>query len=316
MTGRKRSILPEILAYPNWRHRVHLGNGLYTMGYNTVENDWEFYGMPENVKGKSVLDLGANDGYYSFKAEEKGAAEVTAMDIYWGDGSTMVGGWPLQGITLLKTFLKSNIVIKPSSVYDIKELQQQWDIVLCNDLLSWLEDIPSALDEITSVCRETLVIHDTFSTGKKDDDIQVRKIGIATLHRMQVDYLINQLHKRGFRKISVKQVFSFRHYRWQYENFLPAFSQAPIEIWDSPIEGKVINTAVVNNIWVLQHFGDFVFLRELGWAKRSDLHIQERKTSFWMRQLKKCIPDWVMRLRYAKLDNEKKTSEFVITAGR
>jgi SAM-dependent methyltransferase len=316
MTGRKLSMLPEILAYPNWRHRVHLGNGLYTMGYNTIDNDWQFYGMPENVKGKSVLDVGANDGYYSFKAEEKGASAVTAMDIYWGDGSTMVGGWPLEGITLLKTYLKSNVVIRPSSVYNIEELQQQWDIVLCNDLLSWLDDIPRALDAMSSVCREKLVIHDTFSTSKKDDDIQVRKIGIANLHRMQVDYLKEQLRKRGFRNISVQQVFSFRHYAWQYENFLPAFSPMPVEIWDSPIEGQVIKTAEVNNTWVLQHFGDFVFLRELGWAKRSDLHIPSRKTSFWMRQLRKCIPDWVMAWRYSRNDLEPNCREIVLVAER
>jgi len=316
MTGRKLSILPEILAYPNWRHRVHLGNGLYTMGYNTIENDWEFYGMPEEVKGKSVLDLGANDGYYSFKAEEKGASEVTAMDIYWGDGSTMLGGWPLEGITLLKTYLKSKVVIRPSSVYNIEELQQQWDIVLCNDLLSWLDDIPRALDAMSSVCLEKLIIHDTFSTSETDADIQVRKIGIATLHRMQVEYLLNELRKRGFRNITVKQVFSFRHYAWQHENFLPAFSSVSVEIRDSPIEGKVIKTAEVNNTWVLQHLGEFVYLRDLGWAKRSDLHIQERKTSFWMRQLKKCIPDWVMALKYSKSDLESNSKELVITAIR
>jgi len=316
MTGRKLSILPEILAYPNWRHRVHLGNGLYTMGYNTIENDWEFYGMPEEVKGKSVLDLGANDGYYSFKAEEKGASEVTAMDIYWGDGSTMLGGWPLEGITLLKTYLKSKVVIRPSSVYNIEELQQQWDIVLCNDLLSWLDDIPRALDAMSSVCLEKLIIHDTFSTSEIDADIQVRKIGIATLHRMQVEYLLNELRKRGFRNITVKQVFSFRHYAWQHENFLPAFSSVSVEIRDSPIEGKVIKTAEVNNTWVLQHLGEFVYLRDLGWAKRSDLHIQERKTSFWMRQLKKCIPDWVMALKYSKSDLESNSKELVITAIR
>ena len=316
MTGRKLSILPEILAYPNWRHRVHLGNGLCTMGYNTIENDWEFYGMPENVKGKSVLDLGANDGYYSFKAEEKGASAVTAMDIYWGDGSTMVGGWPLEGITLLKTYLKSNVVIRPSSVYNIEEMQQQWDIVLCNDLLSWLDDIPRALDAMSSVCREKLVIHDTISTDKTKNDIIIRKIGIATLHRMRVDYLTKELKKRGFSRISVKPVYSFKHYAWQHDNFLPANSAIPIEIYDSPIGGKIVGIRQVVNTWVLQHFGEYVYLRELGWAKRSDLTIPKRQRPFWLRQLRKCIPDWLIVLRYSKSNLEMNTKEFVVTAIR
>lgn len=316
MKGRKLGILPEILAYPNWRHRVHLGNGLYTMGYNTLENDWEFYGMPNDLAGKTVLDLGANDGYYSFKAEEKGAAEVTAMDIYWGDGSTMVGGWPLKGITLLKTYFKSGVVIKPESVYDLHKSQRAWDVVFCNDLLSWLEDIPRALDEIAAVCKEKLVIHDTFSTRKNTEDIEIRQMGIAKLHRMRIDHLVQCLRKRGFRKVSIHRVYSFKHFAWQFENFPPATADHAIEIWDSPIEGKIVKTAEVRDVWVLQTFGEFLYLRDIGWAKKSDVRVANRYRSLWMRQLKKCIPDWVLDLRYGRIGFEKNIGEFVITAER
>jgi hypothetical protein len=286
------------------------------MGYNTLENEWEFYGMPEDIAGKTVLDLGANDGYYSFKAEEKGAAEVTAMDIYWGDGSTMVGGWPLQGITLLKTYLNSNVVIKPESVYDLHQSQRQWDVVFCNDLLSWLEDIPRAMDQISAVCKEKLVIHDTFSTRKNGEDIEIKQLGIAKLHRMRIDYLVQCLCKRGFRKVSIHRVYSFKHYTWQFENFPPATAHNAIEIWDSPIEGKVIKTAVVQDIWVLQTFREFVYLREIGWAKKSDLRIANRYRSFWMRQFKKCIPDWLLHLWHGRIGLEKNIGEFVIAAER
>ena len=316
MTGRKLSILPEILAYPNWRHRVHLGNGLCTMGYNSIENDWEFYGMLENVKGKSVLDLGANDGYYSFKAEEKGASAVTAMDIYWGDGSTMVGGWPLEGITLLKTYLKSNVVIRPSSVYNIEELQQQWDIVLCNDLLSWLDDIPRALDCMTAACNEKLVIHDTFNTDNGLADIQIREIGIAKLYRMRLGYLKAELQKRGFNNIEVKRVYSFKHYIWQAEHFPPANSDEVIDIYDSPIEGKVIAQKRVHNTWVLESFKDFVYLREMGWAHKNNLKITNKQLGFWVRQFRKILPDMVLDWWYTRNDKESNTNEFVITATR
>jgi tRNA (mo5U34)-methyltransferase len=314
--GRKLKILPEILVYPNWRHRVYLGNGLCAMGYNTLENDWDFYGMPADMKGKTLLDLGANDGYYSFKAEQKGASEVTAMDIYWGDGSTMVGGWPLEGITLLKTYFKSDVVIRPDSVYNLHKYQQQWDVVFCNDLLSWLEDIPGALGEISTACKEKLIIHDTFSTDKKAPDIQIRHIGIAKLHRMQLDYLIRQLRAKGFNKISIKKIYSFKHYTWQFENFLPANSDKPVEVWDSPINGNVIKKENVNAVWVLQQYKEFVYLRDLGWVKKSDLHIKKRTTAFWIKQFKKCIPDWVMARWYGRMGEEKHSGEFVITAER
>lgn len=316
MTVRKLKVLPEILAYPNWRHRVHLGNGLYTMGYNTIDNDWEFYGMPNDLKGKSLLDLGANDGYYSFKAEEMGATEVTAMDIYGGDGSTMVGGWPLKGITMLKSFLQSSVEIKAQSVYELNHTERKWDVVLCNDLLSWLDDIPRALDGISRACNEKLIIHDTFNTHKSGKDVEVRQIGIARLHRMQINYLIRELKARGFRRFSFKRIYSHDHYAWQYENFPPASSKHMIKVWSSPLNGIITSHVKIKNVWCLQHFGEFVYLRDLGWAKKADLQIVRRNRTFWVQMLKKCMPNWFYVIRYSITAKERKTGEFVVTAER
>lgn len=314
MIGRKLTMLPEVLSYNTWRHRVHLGNGLYTMGYNTIDNDWEFYGMPKDVRNKSVLDLGANDGYYSFKAEEKGASDITAVDIYWGDGSTMVGGWPLQGIALLKTYLKSRVVIQSGSVYDIQSLNKRWDVILCNDLLSWLDDIPRALDCMAAACNEKLVIHDTFNTGNGLADIQTREIGIAKLYRMRLGYLKAELLKRGFNNIEVKRVYSFRHYIWQAEYFPPANSNEVIDIFDNPINGKVIAQKMVKNTWVLESFKDFVYLREMGWARTSSLKITNKQPGFLIRQFRNFIPDMVLDIWYSRHNRERGAIEIVITA--
>jgi len=66
-----------------WFHRIDLGQGVVTKGLSTGP----YLGpdkMPD-LSGKSVLDIGAWDGYYSFQAERLGAARVTALDHYvWG----------------------------------------------------------------------------------------------------------------------------------------------------------------------------------------------------------------------------------------
>ncbi len=66
-----------------WFHKIDLGQGVITNGQSSGP-----YLGPElipNLSGKSVLDIGAWDGYYSFQAERLGASRVTALDHYvWG----------------------------------------------------------------------------------------------------------------------------------------------------------------------------------------------------------------------------------------
>jgi tRNA (mo5U34)-methyltransferase len=65
-----------------WFHTIDLGNGVVTKGAGIPAYTTEIF--PE-FTGRSVLDIGAWDGYYSFQAEKRGAARVVALDHYaWG----------------------------------------------------------------------------------------------------------------------------------------------------------------------------------------------------------------------------------------
>jgi tRNA (mo5U34)-methyltransferase len=63
-----------------WFHTIDLGGGLVTNGDSPV-SEIIAKSIP-NVKGKSVLDIGAWDGKYSFEAEAAGASRVVALDHY------------------------------------------------------------------------------------------------------------------------------------------------------------------------------------------------------------------------------------------
>jgi len=71
------------VAEVTWCHSIDLGHGIVTPGLSNVLplSDEE---LP-SFKGRSVLDVGAWDGLYSFRAEKAGAARVVALDNYaWG----------------------------------------------------------------------------------------------------------------------------------------------------------------------------------------------------------------------------------------
>jgi predicted nicotinamide N-methyase len=67
-------------SVPLWFHTFALGHGIYTPG---LARD-HVYRLPvlgaERFAGRSVLDVGAFDGFYSFLAERRGARRVVAVD--------------------------------------------------------------------------------------------------------------------------------------------------------------------------------------------------------------------------------------------
>jgi len=46
--------------------------------------------MPADLTGKTVLDVGARDGYFSFEAERRGASRVLAIDSLEGPQHAVV----------------------------------------------------------------------------------------------------------------------------------------------------------------------------------------------------------------------------------
>ena len=67
----------------DWFHCIDLGQGVTTKG--TAKGPYLSAQKMPDLHGKSVLDIGAWDGYYSFQAERLGARRVVALDHYvWG----------------------------------------------------------------------------------------------------------------------------------------------------------------------------------------------------------------------------------------
>jgi len=67
-----------------WWHSFDLGDGVVVNGWKslgTLQHELKQMTLPD-LHGKSVLDVGAWDGFFSFAAEELGAERVLALDHY------------------------------------------------------------------------------------------------------------------------------------------------------------------------------------------------------------------------------------------
>jgi len=83
-----KELLKELPSLKTWHHIIDLGEGISTAkkqhsGYNP-EDRWKLIEkhLPEDLTGKSVLDLGCNSGYMSMKMKKRGASRVVSVDSF------------------------------------------------------------------------------------------------------------------------------------------------------------------------------------------------------------------------------------------
>lgn len=71
-----------LVASRTWYHTYEVSPGVMTPGRVPINaKDYlDYYGLPQDLAGKRVLEIGAWDGAYTFEIERRGAI-VTAMDI-------------------------------------------------------------------------------------------------------------------------------------------------------------------------------------------------------------------------------------------
>lgn len=73
-----------ITQHPEWYHSIELAPGVVTPGRAPLafwKEELRALQLP-NLAGKSVLDVGAYDGFFSFATEQLGASRVVALDHY------------------------------------------------------------------------------------------------------------------------------------------------------------------------------------------------------------------------------------------
>lgn len=79
---RSRDLRDKVAAVPFWFHSIELGSEVITPGTKSqdlLQREQRLLNLPD-LRGKTVLDIGAWDGFFSFAAERLGAERVVALD--------------------------------------------------------------------------------------------------------------------------------------------------------------------------------------------------------------------------------------------
>jgi len=168
-----------------WYHSIDLGNGVVTRGMSDPSNAVTVEQLTP-FAGRSVLDIGAWDGYYSFLAERLGASRVVALDHYsWGvdipardqywaqcrrDGSLpdhardMDDFWHAdlpgrRGFDLASEALESHVesIVADFTTVELASLGT-FDVVLYLGVLYHMKEPLACLERVRAVTREVAVI--------------------------------------------------------------------------------------------------------------------------------------------------------------
>jgi tRNA (mo5U34)-methyltransferase len=175
----------SLVSSLSWYHTIDLGNNIVTPGHYDHRPYLHYYDLPDDLSGKSVIDIGAASGFFSFEFERRGA-RVTATDLPgWFDHDFGPNYQPdqtpdaaqiylHQPFEVAKRILGSNVVKKQINIYDISpETVGEFDIAFCGSVLLHLTDPIKALWNIASVTKEKAIIATLITPDYPDRSLAI-----------------------------------------------------------------------------------------------------------------------------------------------
>ncbi len=209
----------------NWYHTFHLDHGVEIEGQFDLTPMVPRYGLPDDLAGKTVLDVGASNGFFSFEFERRGADRVVAVDLPTfeahdsspalraerdatlsdedlarNDESDLHGGF-----FLLKELFESKVEHVGCNIYDLgpDKVGGRYDVVFCGSLLIHLTDPLRALMRLRTVTKERCIVA-TVHEPALGDATDMRFIGVwngAAWWKPSIACLMEMMRCAGFKDV-------------------------------------------------------------------------------------------------------------------
>jgi tRNA (mo5U34)-methyltransferase len=155
------TIQENVKKLGKWFHNIDL-HGVKTApdhflgDYPNVKFKRFAQAIPQDLRGKTVLDIGCNAGFYSFEMKRRGAERVVAID---SDERY------LAQARYASKILEADIEFKNMSVYDIAVLGEQFDIVIFMGVFYHLRHPLLALDLLYESVVKDMLIFQSMQRG-------------------------------------------------------------------------------------------------------------------------------------------------------
>ena len=150
----------------DWFHNIDLGGARtapdhFLGDYPNVKWKRFRHAVPDDLSGRTVLDIGCNGGFYSIEMKKRGAERVLGLDF---------DERYLEQARFAAEVTGQDIEFRQMSVYDVAELGERFDVVLFMGVLYHLRHPLLALDLIHEHVAGDLMIFQTMQRGSNRVD--------------------------------------------------------------------------------------------------------------------------------------------------
>jgi tRNA (mo5U34)-methyltransferase len=147
----KEWVKSQVDAEAYWFHKLEIFPDLMTPGWSNPKTEkLPYFGLPADLTGMRVLDVGCAEGFFSFEAERRGAKEVVAIDSSPDS---------VRRFNICRNALGSKATAYLCNVYEPNPRTfGTFDIVFFFGVLYHLRHPVLALEKILSVCTGTMLL--------------------------------------------------------------------------------------------------------------------------------------------------------------
>ncbi len=159
--GGTKAMRARVRALGPWFHHMQVG-GVWTApdhflgDYPAVK--WRHYAdaLPADMRGKSVLDIGCNAGFFSLAMKRRGAERVLGID--WDERYLAQARFAAEVEGL-------DIAFERMSVYDVGALRERFDVVFFLGVFYHLRHPLLALDLVHAHAARDVLVFQTMQRG-------------------------------------------------------------------------------------------------------------------------------------------------------
>lgn len=208
-----RAELQQAIQCYRWYHSIPLCDGMFTPGkrsYEHLTSKLRMMQLPQDLSGRSVLDIGCNEGFYAIEASVRGAARVLGID---NEQRKDVA----KKFSLVKEALEHKAEFRFMDVCDLdSEAIGSFDIVFFLSVMHHLRYPTLALDKVAAVTKGYAIIEVVVidSDSGADNCTLVRGLGNKgkVLMFPNRQFLTEMIESAGFKHIEVLGSHSRRRY--------------------------------------------------------------------------------------------------------
>jgi len=140
-------------------HKLTFPDGTVLNGIWDMSKYLEHFQIPEDLNGKTVLEIGPGSGFFSFEFAKRGAKRVVAIDIK-----------PNKIQQASNELMGTNVEFITKDLFTLDENFGKFDLVFCSNVVIHVSDVFKAIQKMQEVSSNQVILCNSVLKNPKFTD--------------------------------------------------------------------------------------------------------------------------------------------------